>query len=170
MARIPLTNGFVRIPEGVYVFRIYEVKYDEDFGKLEVKMVTAKGQTHTERFALKNNDDTFNERVLNSFSYFAKTALNDSSQEDIDPEELVDRYIKCEIKHNEADSTKKPGEKVVFVNLGDKEPADGFEEEPTGKALSLGGKGDGFVNVAEGADLPWEDEKQKGLDLDALLG
>lgn len=169
MARIPLTNGFIKIPEGTYVFRIYEVKYDDDFGKLEIKMVTAKGQTYTERFSLKNNDDTFNERALNAFSYFAKTALNNFSREDIDPEELVDCYIKCEVIHNDVESTKKPGEFVTFVNLGNKEPADGFEEEPTGKALSLGSK-DGFVNIAEGAGLPWEAEEKKGLDLDALLG
>ena len=29
MARIPMTSGFVLIPEGTYVFRIYDVSYDE---------------------------------------------------------------------------------------------------------------------------------------------
>ena len=31
MARIPMTSGFVIIPEGEYVFRIYDATYDEDF-------------------------------------------------------------------------------------------------------------------------------------------
>ena len=34
MARIPMTSGFVIIPEGEYVFRIYDATYDEDFGCL----------------------------------------------------------------------------------------------------------------------------------------
>ena len=29
MARIPMTSGFTLIPEGTYVFRIYDVSYDE---------------------------------------------------------------------------------------------------------------------------------------------
>ena len=28
MARIPMTSGFTLIPEGTYVFRIYDVSYD----------------------------------------------------------------------------------------------------------------------------------------------
>lgn len=47
MARIPMTSGFVLIPEGEYVFRIYDAVYDEEFGKIEVKLVTAQGLTHT---------------------------------------------------------------------------------------------------------------------------
>ena len=35
MARIPMTSGFVIIPEGEYVFRIYDATYDEDFGRIE---------------------------------------------------------------------------------------------------------------------------------------
>ena len=39
MARIPMTSGFVIIPEGEYVFRIYDATYDEDFGRIEIKLV-----------------------------------------------------------------------------------------------------------------------------------
>ena len=52
MARIPMTSGFTLIPEGEYVFRIEDVKYDESFGTLEVKLVTDNGMKHTERFSL----------------------------------------------------------------------------------------------------------------------
>lgn len=50
MARIPMTSGFMVIPEGEYVFRIYDATYDEDFGRIEIKLVNAQGATHTERF------------------------------------------------------------------------------------------------------------------------
>lgn len=50
MARIQLTNGFALIPEGIHIFRISDVIYDEDFGKILIKMVTAQGANHTERF------------------------------------------------------------------------------------------------------------------------
>ena len=42
MARIPMTSGFTLIPEGTYVFRIYDVTYDEKFGALKVMMVMLK--------------------------------------------------------------------------------------------------------------------------------
>lgn len=54
MARIPMTSGFVIIPEGEYVFRIYDATYDEDFGRIEIKLVNAQGATHTERFSIKD--------------------------------------------------------------------------------------------------------------------
>ena len=123
MAKIPVTGGFVLIPEGTYVFRIYDVEYDETYGKMIVKMVNAKGLTHQERFSLKNNDESFNEKALNAFSYFAKTALNDFSIEEIDHEALVGQ---------------EPEKTVTFANLGDKSPADKFDEPATERALTLG--------------------------------
>ena len=56
MAKIGLTEGFSLIPEGSHVFQITEVKYKEDFGKMEVTMQTATGQKHTERFSLLDKD------------------------------------------------------------------------------------------------------------------
>ena len=38
MAKIGLTEGFTLIPEGTHVFQITDVKYKEDFGKLEIYM------------------------------------------------------------------------------------------------------------------------------------
>jgi len=155
MAMIPMTNGFQLIPEGTYVFRIYGATYDEDFGKIEVKLVTAQGLTHTERFTIKDKNDEFNERALNAFSYFAKTAMNDFSLEQIEPESLIDHYIRAEVVHTKTPSKKDPSKTVTFANLGDKSPADGFDTEPTKKALTLG------------KEVP---APSKGLDLDALLG
>ena len=138
MARIPLTSGFTVIPEGTYVFRIYEVKYDEDFGKLEIKMVNAKGMTHTERYSLLGNDGEPNERAMNAFSFFAKTALNDFNKEEIDPDELIDHYIRAEVIHTKMPSNRDPNRMMTFVNLGDKSPAEDFDISPCEKALNLG--------------------------------
>lgn len=162
MSRIPMTSGFTVLPEGEYIFRIYDVTYDEDFGKIIIKMVTATGATQTERFSIKNNNDEYNEKALNAFSYFAKTAMNNYSLEDVDPEELIDRYIGAEIVHTKVTSTKDATKTITFANLGDKWPADGFDTEATEKALTLGKK----ATKKPVAETP----KSTGLDLDSLLG
>lgn len=156
MARVPMTSGFTVIPEGDYVFRIYDATYDEDFGIIEIKMVNAQGMTHTENFHIKNDNDEYNEKALNAFSYFAKTAMNDFTMEDVDPEELIDHYILAEVVHTKVQSTKNSDKTVTFVNLGNKEPAEGFDTDPVKKALSMGKR-----NAAP---------KTGGLDLDSLLG
>lgn len=138
MARIPMTSGFTLIPEGTHVFRIYATTYDEEFGKIEVKMVNAKGITHIERFRIKNANDEMNEKALNAFSFFARTATGDYDSDDIDPVELIDHYIRAEVIHTKVPSTKDPAKTVTFANLGDKSPADGFDTEPVSRALTLG--------------------------------
>ena len=170
MARIPMTSGFVLIPEGEYVFRIYDASYDEEFGKIEVKLVTAQGLTHTERFSLKDANDEWNEKALNAFSYFAKTALNDFTREDVDPEELIDHYIRAEVVHSEPMPNRNdPSKTVTFANLGDKSPAEGFDETPTDKALTLG-KGNSVSKPQPTAKPQAATPKTGGLDLDSLLG
>ena len=67
---------------------------------------------------------------MNAFSFFAKNAMNDFDMVDVDPVELVGRYIKAVVIHNKVPSTKDPTKMVTFVNLGDKSPADGFEGVP----------------------------------------
>ena len=145
MARIPMTGGFQIMPEGEQVLKITKAEYDEDFGKATFTLVNAKGQTCQERFGLLNQDNTPNERALNAFSFFAKTAMNDFDLEDVDPVELVGRYIRAEVIHNKVPSTKDPSKMMTFVNLGSKSPADGF-------------------------DGATEAPKATGLDLSALLG
>ena len=145
MARIPMTGGFQIMPEGEQVLKITKAEYDEDFGKATFTLANAKGQTCQERFGLLNQDNTPNERALNAFSFFAKTAMNDFDLEDVDPVELVGRYIRAEVIHNKVPSTKDPTKTMTFVNLGSKSPADGF-------------------------DGATEAPKASGLDLSALLG
>ena len=143
MARIPMTGGFQMMPEGEQVLKITKAEYDEDFGKAIFTLENARGQSCQERFGLLNQDGTPNERALNAFSFFAKTALNDFDIVDVDPVELVGHFIKAEVIHNKVPSTTEPGKMKTFVNLGSKSPADGFEGAPAPKA---------------------------GLDLSALLG
>lgn len=139
MAKVPMTSGFMLIPEGEYVFRIYDVEQDETFGKIIVKLVNAQGMTQIERFSLKNQNDEWNEGALNAFSYFAKNALNDFTREDVEPKELIDHYIRAEVVHSDPIPNRKdPSKTIVFANLGDKSPADGFDTDPVKRALTLG--------------------------------
>lgn len=173
MARIPMTSGFVVIPEGEYVFRIYDVIHDEEFGKIEVKLVNAQGATHTERFTLKDSNDEYNEKALNAFSYFAKTAMNDYALEDVDPEELIDHYIRAEVVHTVQPNRNNPEKNITFANLGDKAPADGFDTEPVARALSIGRGTGNNTKATPKATAPKQTAStapKKGLDLDALLG
>lgn len=132
MARITLSKntGFTLIPEGFHVFKVVDVdmsKYD-GFGKIEVKLETANGQKHSERFSLLNAKGEVNEGALNAFSYFSRTVLNDYKAEDIDPADLVGHYIRAEVKHVESSTINdRTGKPYINVNLGDKEPALGFE-------------------------------------------
>lgn len=174
MARIPMTSGFALIPEGTYVFRIYDAKYDEEFGKIEIKMVNASGMTHTERFLIKDKNDELNEKSLNAFSYFAKSAMGDYSLEDVDPMELIDHFICAEVVHVKLPSNKDPNKTLAFANLGDKSPAEYFDTEPVARALSIG-RGEDKAAISapkQSAAAPTASQTQpsKGLDLDALLG
>lgn len=139
MATISMTSGFTLIPEGTHVFRIYQVDYNEEFGKLVVHMVNAQGITYQERFSLIGNGGVPNDKACNAFSYFAKTALNNFALESIDHNDLVGHYIKLEIVHTVLPSTKDPTKTVTFANSGNnKAVADGFDTTPVPKALTLG--------------------------------
>ncbi len=129
MAKIKLSEGFSLIPKGEQIFKITKSTYDEDFGKLEVEMITKNGQKHTERFQLIGNDGNINEGAQNAFSYFAKTALNDYTLDEIDTDDIVGCYMKCTVDHEVLPSNKDPNKTVTFIRLTDKSPADGFDEE-----------------------------------------
>lgn len=164
--RIPMRDGFSIIPEGEYVFRIYEVNHDEKFGKIEIKLINAKGQTMTEKFTLMDSHGEYNDRTLSAFSYFAKAAMNDFDMEDVEPKDLVNHYIRAEVVYNEKQSYKDPNKTVTFANLGDKYPADGFDTQPVERALTLGNE--------DGIPEPTVQEEPQpqttGLNLDEMLG
>lgn len=167
MAIIPMTSGFTLCPEGEHIFRIYKVDYDEEFGKLVVHLVNAQGVTHSERFTLMGGNGQINEGACNAFSFFAKTALNDFSLEAVDPQMLVDHYIKAEVTHTKLPSNKDPNETITFANLGDKWTAEGFDTTPVPKALTLGKET--AVPTAVPTAQPTPAPATTGLDLNALL-
>ena len=166
MATIQLTSGFTVCPEGEHIFRIYKVEYNQDFGKLNIYLVNAQGITHIERFSLINASGEPNERAYNAFSYFAKTALKDSTVTAIDPNNLVNHYIKAKVVHTVLPSTKEQGKTMTFANLSDKWQADGFDTTPVAKALTLGTEQE-QPKAEEPKAAPVQ---STGLDLDNLLG
>lgn len=124
MAKIGLTEGFTPIPEGTHVFQITDVKYKEDFGKLEVYMQTQTGSKHIERFSLLKSDGSPNEGAYNAFSYFAKTALNNFDLTEIDHTDLIGHFIECDVEHDVQENKRKPGQSITFVRLTDKRPSE----------------------------------------------
>lgn len=169
MARIPMRSGFSIIPEGVDIFLIYGVTYDEEFGKLEIYLVNAQNMTHIERFSLMNSNGEPNEKAMNAFSYFAKTALNQYDMEDIDPQDLVGHYIKAEVVHTKFESNKYPGRMNTFANFGNKEVAEGFENTPV-KGVFERTLDDGKKPVQKAAKTPAPAPTSvSSADLDSLL-
>lgn len=159
MARIPMVSSFKKTPEGEYVFRIYDVKYDETFGTLELNMVDATGQKHLERYYLKDQNDQPNEKALASFSYLAKAAMDDFEMDDVDPDDLINHYIRCEVVHRTGEG--KDGKTKTYVNLTNIATEYGFDKDPIPDALTIGRK--------PAAKPQPEAEAEDEFDLDALL-
>ncbi len=157
MAKIALTSGYSIPPEGHQVFKITDVSYKEQFGKLEIMMETAEGVKHTERFSLLTANGAVNDGAYAAFSMLAKAAMNDYDLEEIDHQDLVGRYFETEVVHEEVESTKTLGKMLTFARLNDKKPADGFPGGAEKKASS------------PAPERPKTASKPK-VDLGALLG
>lgn len=131
MAKIKLSQAtFSLIPEGTHTFKVMEVndeKY-EDYGKLEVKLQTAKGETHYERFSLLTSNGEVHEGALKAWSYFARTCLNNFQADEIDTKDIVDCYITATVKHENYKITKgdRAGQDGTAVRLNDYTPSAGF--------------------------------------------
>ena len=164
MSRINLTPGFMLIPEGNYVFYIYDCTYDEAFGRMVIKMTTADGLRYDERFNLKDDNDQPNERALNAFSFFAKTAMNNFGLEEIDHTDLIGHYIRMDIEHNKVIS-KKDGKTLTFANSGAKAVATEFDNQPVASVVAL------MNQPRKAAPAPATAPTVPAMpDLDALLG
>lgn len=158
MAKIPLSAGFTLIPEGEHVFKIVDVTYKEQFGKLEIKMETKDKLKHTERYNLLDKNGKWSEPAQNAFSYFARIALDDDPAE-IDPADLVGHYIKCEVKHDVQPRQDDPSKTITFIRLDKKEKATSFEDEETITPAA-----------APTVAAPTAVKKPKKFNLDELLG
>ena len=131
MAKMKLSeSSFTMIPEGSHVFKVMEVddsKY-EDFGKIAVKLQTAKGETHVETFTLVKSNGDLNEGALKAWSYFARVCLNNFQADEIDTQDIVGCYIQATVKHETYTRTKgdKAGTEGKAVRLNDYTTASGF--------------------------------------------
>lgn len=129
MAKIALSDSnFAVCPEGTHIFRIESVEYKEDFGKLNITMKTKEGYTHIERFNFVKANGEQNDVAVGVFSLFAKIALQDFDLEEIDHEDLVGCFIKCEVTHDVQPNKNDPSKNITFSRLGNKAQADGFED------------------------------------------
>lgn len=127
MSKIILRNSFTVCPEGRYTFKITKVDYDVDFGKIAVHMVNEKGDTHVEKFSLLLNSGEPNNKAYAAFAFFAKTALNNDTLEEIDHNDLVGHYIGGEITHTVSPNRNDPTKTVTFANLTEKWVAEPFD-------------------------------------------
>ena len=132
MVKIQLSESkFKIISEGVHTFKVMSVddsKY-EDFGKLSVKLQTAKGETHVENFTLIKNNGDINDGALKAWSYFARTCLNNFQADEIDTQDIVGCYVTATVKHEKYTRTKgeNAGTEGVAVRLNDYNVATGFD-------------------------------------------
>lgn len=131
MAVIKLVDtGWRMLSEGDHVLKVTNVVYKEDFGKLEVDMVTQSGETHKERYTLLTAGGKYNEGAQKAFSYFAKTALNNWTLDAIDPDDLVGCYVKATCEHVESDTiNENTGKPYVNVRLNDLQHALSFDSD-----------------------------------------
>lgn len=138
MAKIGLTGSqYSILPEGEYVFLIYKAEYNETFGTLTVYLTTAEGKTLIEHYSLKTANDEPNEKALNAFSFFAKTALDNFELTEIDHEDIVGHYIRGKVTHTTSPSKKDPSKTVTFANIGEKSPAGKFDNTPVESVKQL---------------------------------
>lgn len=136
MAKIKLVEtGWSMIPEDDYVFKVESVDYKEDFGKLEINLITASGRTHQERYSLLTAKGTLNEGAQRAFSFFAKTALNNFDLEEIDHDDLVGCYVSATVEHVESETiSEKTGEPFINVRLQKLAPAVSFKDNVRNEA------------------------------------
>lgn len=134
MAKMKLSEStFSLIPEGSTIFKVVEVddsKY-ADFGKLAVKLQTAKGETHTENFTLVKANGELNEGALKAWSYFARVCLNNFQADEIDTQDVVGCYIQATVKHEKyiRKNGDKAGTEGTAVRLNDYTTASGFADK-----------------------------------------
>lgn len=124
MAKIRLTGGFKPLPEGTYIFKVSKVEYKEDFGKMTVTFETKDGKKLTERYNLLNSDGSVNDGAMAAFSAMAEAVLDVSTGTEIDEQDLLGKYLKSNVVHNE------DAKGNTYAHLGyEKEHAESFDDD-----------------------------------------
>lgn len=122
---------FQLIPEGNITFKVDEVKYEADFGKLTVTLLTKDGLKDIERFQLIDNNGETNEKALNAFSYFCRSVMDDPNLAgDFDEQALVGKYVTATVEHTKVPSKNDPNKTITFYKLSDYAAAKGFDSAP----------------------------------------
>ena len=128
MGMIFFKKGFERIPVGETVLRIKSVddsKY-KDFKTVKITLEDYKGRTHIENYRLYDEKTKeWNLAACLSLDALAAAALNREIPEDkgFNSDELIGKYIRCEVTHDEVDGK-------TYSRLGrEKVHATGFDGE-----------------------------------------
>lgn len=118
MAVIKLNNRFQLIPEGEYLFEVVETNFNEEFGKLKLKLKCEKG-TAFKDFQVYDAHGKPNDKVMGVFSWFARELMaNDEDDVEVDPEEFTGRKLYMTVTHNEVPKKDDPTQTTTFLNLG----------------------------------------------------
>ena len=157
---------FTIIPEGTHIFRIYDVEYNVTFGKVIVRLVNAKGDTHTAYYNILNEDGSTNESACNSLAYLSRAAINDAELTEIDHAKLIDKYIVATVEHTVVPKRDDPTKTHTFVKLTEIMYAEGFDTEPCEKAMTLGS---GNNTSATNDSTVTQQMNSGAMDLDNLL-
>lgn len=128
MIRIPKNNEFKIVSEGEHIFKITKIDWNETFGKLKVYLVTENGEKHTEQYNFLINKDTQNQGAINAFGFLARAVFNDPDIEQVEPEDMVNKFFKATVIHNQVES-KNDGKTLTFAQLNEKKPSAGFKTE-----------------------------------------
>ena len=131
MAKIKtMAVGGSLLPEGRTQFKILKVddsKYD-DFGKLEIRMVTKEGQAHTERFGLINSKGEVNEGAVKAWSFWVGTILGVWGEQEVDSDELEGKFFEGDVSQVDSDSINEDtGTPYVNNRIENMKAIDGFD-------------------------------------------
>ena len=128
MSKIKLSDAFTLIPQGTHVLKITGVEQKDEYGKLEVYMQTREGLKHTERFQYLKDNGEINDGAIQALTFFARTAMNDFSLQEIEPTEMIGHFMECDVTHDVVPSNKTPGKTATFARLSEKRPSEGWIE------------------------------------------
>ncbi|CAB1241194.1 conserved protein of unknown function [Ruminococcaceae bacterium BL-4] len=96
-------EGYSLIPEGNQILKIESIDEEnyEKFGKLSILMKDAHGTSLKENFNFVNDDGTANDVADGIYTRLARAALDDQTADEFDTNDLIGKFIECEIVHRE---------------------------------------------------------------------
>ncbi len=120
MAKIQLSesNGqFISEAGEKILLVITKTNYDTTYGKVEIELKNERGEVVNNNFNLIDNDGEQSEGAIKAFSYFGRAALGDWKVEEIDPDDLVGKFIRADITMKVGTKPTKSGNSISFANI-----------------------------------------------------